>query len=135
MRLYYDMLIPYMPDSIKDENGNLIANKEKAAGRQAMSALAKFQNSDNIFALYQAVAEIATYANIDLINTIIDISDNKIIEGDPSELIDEAAKMLFQSIKEDYEFDVITFISNVLTAAHMILQRPVMKETIAAPEE
>ena len=55
MKLYYDMLIPYMPDKDVDEEGKLVPSKQKEAGRTAMIELSNFQQTGNLINLYNAV--------------------------------------------------------------------------------
>lgn len=130
MKLYYDMLIPYMPDSVSGESGELIRDDKKAAGRKAMDELASFQNTGSILALYQSVIDACIYAGVDLVDTITNIpSDITAPEGISAEaLIDEAAIMLFKSIKPTETFDIFKFVVNVLTTAH-ILTRAIMENS------
>lgn len=126
MRLYYDMLIPYMPDATKDENGELVHNDQMSAGRSAMLELSKFQNSGDVMCLYQSVIYACIYGGSDLVDTIttipedVDIPDGSTITS----LLDESAKILFRSIKPDTAFDLITFVANVLNVAHALVSTP-----------
>ena len=99
MKLYYDMLVPYMPDAIKDEKGELVPNKVKTAGRLAMMELANFQNSGNTLSLYQAVLYGCIYAEVDLVDTIMNISNIECpFDVGATKLIDLAVRSLFESI-------------------------------------
>ena len=124
MKLYYDMLVPYMPDSIKSESGELVHDDRKAAGRIAMSELANFQQNGNLMSLYNSVLQACLYANVDLVDTIINMpEDITIPDGIPVlYLLDDAAKSLFMSIKTD-SFDVNKYVAYLLTAAHYIVQK------------
>ena len=123
MKLYYDMLIPYMPDAVQDENGELVQNDQKIAGRRAMSELANFQNNGNVISLYQSVIYACTYAGVDLVDTILSIPED--IDFEPGvtviATIDDAAKLLFKSIKPGESFDIHRYVANILMAVHAIL--------------
>lgn len=123
MKLYYDMLLPYMPDSIKNDDGEYIQDGTKVAGRQAMLALSAFQNKGDVGALYQAVLFACNYVGVDLVDVVLDSFDGSFPADDTTiyGLVDEAAIALFKSIKSDYIFDIKQFVSNVLTAAHYAL--------------
>ena len=122
MKLYYDTLIPYMPDSITNESGELVADERKSAGRKAMIELANFQNDGNTLSLYQSVIFACTYADVDLVDTITNIpTDIEISFGATVDsMLDEAATMLFKSIKPTEPFDINKFVADVLTASHTI---------------
>lgn len=123
MKLYYDMLLPYMPDSIKNDDGEYIQDGTKVAGRQAMLALSSFQNKGDVGALYQAVLFACNYVGEDLVDIVLDSFDGSFPADDVTiySLVDDAATALFKSIKSDYIFDIRQFASNVLTAAHYAL--------------
>jgi hypothetical protein len=131
MKLYYDMLVPYMPDSIIDDKGEPVEDAIKLSGRQAMMELSKFQNLYdqhvlNISPLYQSVIYACNYAKVDLVDTILNCADIEFPDGATvTSIIDEAAIMLFKSIRaginpED-EFNVNAFAARILSAAHAIL--------------
>ena len=124
MKLFYDMLVPYMPDSIKSESGELVHDDRKAAGRIAMGELANFQQTGNLMSLYNSVLQACLYANVDLVDTIINMpEDITIPDGIPVlYLLDDAAKSLFISIKTD-SFDLNKYVAYLLTAAHFIIQK------------
>lgn len=137
MRLYYDMLVPYMPDAVTNEAGEMVADERRVAGRKAMMELANFQASGNALPLYQAAIFACTYAEQDLVQTIMNITTEGstviINEYTPiGDMVDTAAKELFKSIKPDTEFNCDLFVANVLTAAHAIMQMPV--SNAQAPE-
>ena len=123
MKLYYDMLVPYMPDAIQNEEGQMVKDDIKAAGRSAMIELANFQQTGEITSLYHAVINACIYAQVDLVDTILNIPDDiTIADGTTlSNLIDDAAKNLFASIKPGNEFDINMFVCNLLNAAHAII--------------
>ena len=142
MKLYYDTLIAFMPDSVRTEDGRLIQDPQKLAGRKALIELAKYQNEGNIMSLYQSVLEACIYAGVDLVDTILQLSaySDKVEYHDmPQILIDHCAKMLFQSIKPDYDFNIELFLSNILTAAHDIMNNQIQlsnkSETAEVPSE
>ena len=123
MRLYYDMLVPYMPDAIRTDAGEFVGDPQKAAGRQAMIKLAEFQQTGELSCLYHAVIDACTYANVDLVDTILNIPEDLCIPDGITlnQILDDAAKTLFMSIKPDSEFDINLFVCNVLNAAHAII--------------
>lgn len=132
MKLYYDMLIPYMPDSTRNEQGELINDAKKTAGRLAMTELSNFQNTGNVMSLYQSVIFACNYVDVDLVDTILNIPDDiDFPEGTIlGNLTDEAAKMLFTSIKDATAFDIYKFTANILTVAHAV----VSSQTAKSPE-
>ena len=123
MKLYYDTLIAYMPDAVRDENGAMIHSNTLAAGRGAMSELAEFQITGNIMSLYQAVIFACRYAGQDLIESITTVIDTMEVSVDATvtELLDESAMILFKSINsEKYPFDLNRFLANLLAAEHLV---------------
>lgn len=119
MKLFYDMLIPYMPDTEADATGKFVPSKQKVAGRQAMEELSKFQMSNNIIHLYQAVLYGCLYANVDLVDTILNLSDDiEIPSISINDALDLCARMLFQSIKTPESFEIDKFAAYILTSAH-----------------
>jgi len=122
MKFYYDMFVPFMPDVSPDEKGEFVKDERKTAGRQAMIELSNFQLTGNIISLYQSITYACKYADKELVNTIL--ANDKAVavaEGTKvSDLVDEAAKLLFSSVNPNNEFDLDTFIANVLTAAHAL---------------
>ena len=143
MKLYYDMLIAYMPDATIDGEGKYVTDTVKAAGRKAMMELSNFQNSGNIMALYQSVIFACTYAGVDLVDTIYELSKpNAPVSIDPNtsveHLLNSAAMELFESIKPDITFDYLGYVAEVLTAIHILLvsnaTAPDTEETPAEPQ-
>lgn len=134
MKLYYDMLVPYMPDAIKNDQGELVHNDQRAAGRSAMIALAKYQKTRDPMCLYQSVIYACAYAGKDLVDTILNIPEEIDFEDGTKvdEVIDDCAKDLFRSIR-DHEFNVDLFVATMLTAAHAILE--IMENAQNAPED
>jgi len=124
MKLYYDMFVPFMPDVSQDDKGEFVKDDRKAAGRQAMIELSNFQMTGNLLSLYQCVTLACKYANRDLVEVILNVDKDKDIEIQDgtkvSDIIDEAAKLLFSSINPDNGFDLETFTANILTAAHAL---------------
>lgn len=122
MKLYYDMFVPFMPDSSLNTEGEFIKDERKAACRQAMVELSNFQLTGNILSLYQSITYACKYADKELVNAIL--NNNKevtIVEGTKvSDIIDEAAKLLFSSVNPNNEFDLDTFVADILTAAHVL---------------
>lgn len=143
MKLYYDMLIAYMPDAAIDDEGKYVADSTKAAGRKAMMELANFQNSGNIMALYQSVIFACTYASVDLVDTIYELSKPNAptsidLNTSVEYLLNSAAMQLFESIKPDITFDYLDYVAEVLTAIHILLvsnaTTPDAEETPAEPQ-
>lgn len=131
MKLYYDMLVPYMPDAVLGDNGELIPNDQKAAGRNAMIELSKFQQSGGLNCLYHSVIYACTYAGVDLVDTIINLPEELNVPDGVTltSVIDESAKNLFKSIKPSYQFDINSFVVNILTVAHIILENSAKQPT------
>ena len=125
MKLYYDMLVPYMPDSITDAEGKLVENPRLLAGRKAMIELSAFQNTSELTHIYQAVIYACQYAECDLVDTILGIPEDLVIaDGSTiSGLMDSAASTLFKSIKpgDENAFDINLFVANVLNVAHALI--------------
>jgi len=121
MKLYYDMFVPYMPDSVTSDKGEMVVDEKLKAGRDAMIALSEFQLTGNIMALYQSVLHACKYADKDFIDTILNLPDDMNLDNVPlSELVDDSAKILFKSINpEKYPFDLNKFVTYILTATHI----------------
>ena len=123
MKLYYDNLISFMPDSIIGEDGAVVDEKLKAA-RSAMIMLADFQNTHNVSSLYKSVAEIAVYAGVDIVDLMLSLSDVRIEDGEVEDLLDIAAKNLFKTVTitgKDDQFDYRYYSAILLTVAHRVL--------------
>lgn len=139
MKLYYDMLVPYMPDSKTDAEGNLVQDSRLVAGRRAMMELATFQSTNDLSHLYQSVIFACQYAECDLVDTILGIpADYVIPDGSTiSGLMDSAASTLFKSIKpgEENIFDINLFTANVLNVAHALISVSAEQAAQAEPQE
>lgn len=123
MKLYYDMLVPYMPDAIKNDQGELVHDNQRAAGRSAMIELSKYQKTNDPMCLYQAVIYACTYAGKDLVDTILNIPEEIEFEDGTKvdDIIDNCVKDLFRSIR-DHDFNVDLFVATMLTVAHAVLE-------------
>lgn len=123
MKIYYDMFIPFMPDSDVDGEGNLVPSKRKMAGRKAMIELANFQGDGNISHLYNSVLEACLYQEVDVINTICNIPEEVEIPNVSIQVaVDMCAKMLIRSVNPNNGFDINQFAGILLTAAHFALE-------------
>lgn len=119
MKLYYDMLVPFMPDKDVDDEGKLIPSKSREAGRNAMIELSNFQRTGNLINLYNAALSGCIYAEVDLVDEILGLpEDLEIPDVSINEAIDMCAKMLFKSINPDNRFDIDKFVALLLTSAH-----------------
>lgn len=123
MRLFYDTLVPYMPDTVLDADGKTTENPAKLAGRKAMIELANFQKTGNVNSLFYSTIHACTYAGVDLVDTILGIPDEISFKDGTTvdQLLDTAAKLLFKSIRPSDSFDINLFVANVLTAAHVLM--------------
>lgn len=123
MKLFYDMLIPYMPDKDLDENGQLVPSKIREAGRNAMSELSEFQQTGAIICLYNAVFQACIYSETDLIDEILNLpKDLEIPEVSIEEAVDICARMLFESVNPNNKFDIDKFAGILLTSAHFAIE-------------
>lgn len=123
MELFYDVLVPYMPDTVKSETGEMVSSETLSAGRKAMMELSEFQLTGNLMALYQAVLSACKYAEKDFVDTLTNIPDDMTVDKDSTvrQLVDESAIMLFKSINpEKYPFDLNRFVVNIMVAAHLV---------------
>lgn len=123
MKLFYDVLVPFIPDSNADEKGELVPDKVKVAGKNAMIDLANFQRTSDISALLHSVICVCAYQEKDLVDAILSVPNDLSIESGVKleDLVDECAKMIFKSIKPGNDFDLNKYIVNVFTVAHTIL--------------
>ena len=123
MKLFYDNLVPFMPNSsIVDEQR--VPDVRLNAARSAMIMLSEFQRLHNLNALYEAVHQISIYANVDIVDLILSSLDEDIKGGTIDELLDIAAKNLFQTISPDFEqesFDYKYFTAIILSVAHTVI--------------
>ena len=74
MKIYYDMLVPYMPNR-KIVNDKAIDDPKLAAARQTMVMLASFQNEHTLNALYDAVYQISIYGDINIVDLIYSLEE------------------------------------------------------------
>lgn len=121
MKLFYDNLISYMPDSIID-NGEVVPNPKLAAARQAMKLLANFQNTHNVNSLYESVHQIAIYADIDIVDLMLSLKDVQVENAPIDDLLDIAAKNLFKTITNSEDFDYKYYSAILLSVAHSVLE-------------
>jgi len=123
MKLFYDMLIPYMPNATAGEDGKLVENPKLAAARQTMIDLANFQNSGEIIHLYQAAMNICKYTGKDLQEWLLaDHDDIEVPSVSLNEGLDICAKALFETVVKDKPFDCDKFLAILLTGAHFAFQ-------------
>lgn len=123
MKLFYDNLVPFMPNSIVVDEQR-VPNTKLEAARKAMIMLSDFQRLHNITSLYEAIHQISIYADIDIVDLILSSLDEDIKEGTVDDLLDIAAKNLFKTIASDYEkgsFDYKYFTAILLSVAHTVL--------------
>ena len=73
MKLFYDNLISFMPESIIN-NGESVPDKHLVAARTAMIYLADFQNTHNVNSLYKSVDQIAIYADVDIVDLMLSLN-------------------------------------------------------------
>ena len=123
MKLFYDNLVPFMPNSIVVDEQR-VPNTKLEAARKAMIMLSDFQRLHNITSLYEAIHQISIYADIDIVDLILSSLDEDIKEGTVDDLLDIAAKNLFKTTASDYEsgsFDYKYFTAIILSVAHTVL--------------
>ena len=125
MKLYYDTLVAYMPDSTTNDKGEVVPDNKLAARRKAMIELASFQNTNNPIPLYQSIIDVCTYCDVDLVDTLFSIpADIEFEEGTSiGQLLDEAAEMLFRSIKanSNEEFDIYQYVARISAIIHVVI--------------
>ena len=132
MKLFYDNLISFMPDSIIN-NGESVPDKRLVAARNAMVYLADFQNTHNVNSLYKSVDQIAIYAEVDIVDLMLSLKDIQVEEGKIDDLLDIAAKNLFKTISQydkPEEFDYRYYAAILLSVAHAVMdaQRKYIQE-------
>ena len=128
MKLYYDNLVPFMPDCIV-EGEVKIPNKQLAAARQAMIMLSNFQKTHNVNALYESVFQVSIYANVDIVDLILSSCDVNVTAGEIDDLLDISAKNLFKIISPNFEsgsFDYKSYAATLLYVAHIVLDMQTM---------
>ena len=123
MKLFYDMLVPFMPDSELDNENQLVPSKTKVAARQAMIELSNFQTTGNIICLYNAVFQACLYAKVDLVDKLLNLpEDVDIPEVSINDAVDICARLLFKSVNPDNAFELDRFICILLTVAHFAIE-------------
>ena len=134
MKLFYDNLVPFMPNSIV-VNEQRVPDVKLEAARKAMIMLSEFQRFRDATALYEAVYQISIYADVSIVDLIFAAHEEEIKEGTVDGLLDIAAKNLFKTISPDYEpgsFDPNYFTAILLSIAHTVL---VIKEQYAMEQK
>lgn len=122
MKLYYDMLVPFIPNSTKDEKtGEMSVDARLDARRQAMIELSNFQRTGNGLFLTQAVVSACRFASVDVVSTLLTATEKSEVAetADPMELTDKSAKLLLGSLTAP--FDIYLFTANLLMALHIII--------------
>ena len=119
MKLYYDNLISYMPDSVIVD-GKAIPDSKLGSARKAMIMLAEFQNTHNVTALYEAVHQISVYVDVDIVDLMMSLGDINIESGTVEDLLDIAAKNLFKTVSDPKSFDYKYFTAILLSVAHTV---------------
>ena len=136
MKLFYDMLIPYMPSTIIVD-GKQTPNARLEAARKAMYMLAEFQNSHTLNSLYESVYQISIFAEIDIVDLILSLGDVEVPAGKIDDLLDIAAKNLFKTISPDFDiksFDYKYYAATLLLIAHTCLMNIKQEEAEKAEE-
>ena len=128
MKLFYDMLIPFMPTK-RIVDGETVEDSKLSAARQAMIMLANFQNEQNLNALYDAVYQMSIYGDVNIVDLLYSLEDIEIPSGKLDDFLDIEAKNLFKTIvsEDPYSFDYRHFSAVLLVAGHTLL-------TYKAPE-
>lgn len=122
MKLFYDNLVPFMPNSIVVDEQRVPDVKLEAA-RKTMIMLAEFQRFHNPASLYEAIYQISIYADVNIVDLIFYALNENLTEGTIDDLLDIAAKNLFKTIAPDYEpgsFDYKHFTAILLSIAHSV---------------
>ena len=124
MKLFYDNLFNFMPTSLLVD-GKFVPNKKLEAARNAMVALAAYQTTGDINALYSSVYHISAYGEVDVIDLIKSLKTVQVETGTVEELLDAAALSLFNNIKpagpDDTEpFDYRKYAATLLAVAHTL---------------
>ena len=137
MKLFYDNLYPFMPNSKIIDDTPVIDPKLDAL-RRAMVMLAEFQNTHNLVALYESVHQISIFADIDITKLILSLETVKEIEGKAGELLDVAAKQLFLTSAPNYDyttFDYKKYAVILLSVAHSLLEAQRQLDMDITPEQ
>lgn len=124
MKLYYDNLFSYMPNAELVDDKPVINIKLDSA-RKAMIMLAQFQTTQNVAALYEAVNQICTYADISISELIFSLGHIDVATDTVENLLDIEAKKLFtwattydSKAETNPEFDYKYFAATLLSIAH-----------------
>ena len=122
MKLYYDMLIPFMPVQ-RLVDGKLVDDPKLAAARQTVVMLASFQNESELNSLYGAVYQLSIYGDTNMAELLYSLDDVSCASGKLDEILDTEVEHLFKTILSDdpYSFDYKHFVATLLVAAHTIL--------------
>ncbi len=124
MKLYYDNLLAYMPDSIIVD-GKAIPDSKLTATRKAMMCLSDFQNSHDITYLYESIRQISIYSDVNIVDLMLSLKDIEIDTNQRlDDLLDIAAKNLFQTISSNYDvesFDYKYYSAILMYVAHETL--------------
>ena len=138
MNLYLDTLVSFMPDSVLDAEGKLIPNASLAAGRNAMIDLVRYNRTYEIKSLYSAIDNACKYANANMIDVVLATTNCHDIDlgsiAPSYYFISQAATLLFKSIKPSEEFNVVLFVSYLLTAIHKELDAQYESQQNVIPE-
>ena len=124
MKLYYDNLLAYMPDSIIVD-GKAIPDSKLSATRKAMMCLSDFQNSHDISYLYESIRQVSIYSEVNIVDLMLSLKDVEIDTNQKlDDLLDIAAKNLFQTITPNYDalsFDYKYYSAILMYVAHETL--------------
>lgn len=124
MKLYYDNLVAYMPDSVLVDD-KPVSDKKLTAARKAMVHLSDFQNGHNISDLYESIRYVSIYSEVNIQDLLFSLKDIQI--GETTELdnlLDIAAKNLFQTATPNYDpksFDYKYYTAILMYVAHETL--------------
>lgn len=124
MKLYYDNLVAYMPDSVMVDD-KPIPDKKLTAARKAMMHLSDFQNGHNISDLYESIRYVSIYSEVNIQDLLFSLKDIQIGETtELDDLLDIAAKNLFQTVAPNYDpksFDYKYYTAILMYVAHATL--------------
>ncbi len=133
MKLYYDTLVPYFPDSTMDATGAIAKDPAQAARREAMIDLANFQHTGLATHLSAAILHACLYAKVDMVDMTLNIPEDTFdkfdVDTPPHRLVNEAAVMLFKSLNAKYPFDIYEFAAALYSAEHLIINQRNESET------
>lgn len=135
MKLYYDNLVAYMPDSVIVD-GKPIPDTKLTAARKAMMCLSDFQNGHNISDLYESIRQISIYSETTIPDLLFSLKDVQIDENQNlDDLLDIAAKNLFQTVSPNYDpksFDYKFYSAILMFVAHeaLVLKNQLLVEEL-----